>query len=622
MSTPGGYAGRWLNVDLSRGKLTDEPLDEPLMRAFIGGYGLGAKLLYEMIPRGADPLGPENVLGLVTGPLTGTPALMSTRYTTVGKSPLTGGWGDANSGGEFAPALKFSGYDAVFFSGISPQPVYLLIDNGNAQLLPASDLWGLDAVQTEEILRARHGADARVACIGPAGERLARIACIMNDKGRAAGRSGLGAVMGSKRIKAVVARGDMVPAVAQPDRMKELRKKYLAPFRADPNAEIMRTFGTPGYMATLLQMGRSPIKNWRGNYPMDFPHPETLDGPAVMAYTYRKYSCWHCNQGCGTILEWESDGQKLRDHKPEYETLALTGSNLGIEDVKVVMEMNLLCNQMGLDTISAGSAVGFTMECFERGILTEADLDGLSMRWGDGAAAITLIKRIAARQGIGDLLAEGVMRAAQSIGHGSESFAIHSGGQELPAHDPRQTQDFGLLYQVSPTPGRHTQGGVDAFKMPAEHLALFGIDPELKTKDPVRFHAWTFAKDNQWTNTLNATGLCLNGGGIMGPRQVPDFLSAVTGWDIAMPEVLEIGERIEDMRLIFGLREGYNLLETRVAPRTMGHPPQPAGPTAGVVVDVADLRDAYLEVMDWDPVTGMPSQARLAALGLAELVQT
>lgn len=620
MTEPGGYVGRFLNVDLSQGELSDERPAESLLRAFIGGYGLGARLLYERMPAGADPLGPHNILGLITGPLTGTPAVMASRYCAVAKSPLTGGWGDANSGGEFGPFLKFAGYDAVFVSGVSPQPVYLLIDDGQAELRPAGDLWGLDASETEEALQARHGSDVRVACIGPAGERLSLISCIINDRGRAAGRSGLGAVMGSKRLKAVAVRGNGKPPVAHPDRVKSLRGKYLPEFKTGANAEIMRRYGTAGYTKMLTEIGRTPIKNWGGTYPDDYPNPDAVDGPAVIAYETKKYACWHCNQACGGIMRWESGGQVFEGHKPEYETLATFGTYCGIEDLTAVMDMNEMCNRAGLDTISAGSTIAFAMECYEHGLFSEDELDGLTLNWGDGRAATALLQRMVERRGLGDLLADGVGRASQKLGRGSQAFAIHSGGQELPAHDPRHESDFGLAYQISPTPGRHTQGGVSAVAMPPEQIAIYGLDPNLKTSAPVRFHATAYATVNAWKNVLNAAGLCSFGTMTMSPEYVPEFLAAVTGWDFDMAECVQTGERIEALRLLFGLREGYNPLRTQVAPRAMGRPPQETGPTAGTTVKVEDLLAAYLEHMAWDSVTAMPGRARLAALGLSDLM--
>ena len=618
MTALGGYVGRFLNVDLSTGELRDEAPDESLLREFIGGYGLGARILYERVPAGADPLGPDNVLGLVTGPLTGTSAVMSTRYCAVAKSPLTGGWGDANSGGEFGPALKFAGYDAIFVSGASEKPVYLFIDDGQAELRPAEDLWGLDVVETEEVLQARHGSDVRVACIGPAGERLALIAAIMNDQARAAGRSGLGAVMGSKRLKAVAVRGDQKPLVVDPDRAKALRKKYLPLFKTGEDAQLMRRYGTPAYLKALASIGRAPIKNWKGSYADDLDY-DALDGPAVVEYETKKYACWHCVQVCGGHMHWESEAQVFEGHKPEYETLASLGTYCGIDDLKAVMQMNDMCNRTGLDTISAGAVIAFAMECYERGLFSEEQLDGLTLDWGDGEAAITLLERIVERRGLGDLLADGVWRASQEIGQGSEVFAIHAGGQELPAHDPRHQMDFGLVYQLSPTPGRHTQGGVGAYAMPDENKAIYGLDPKLAAEDPLRFHAQAYATVMAWRNVLNASGLCHFGAMTMDPSYVPEFIAAVTGWDYDMAECVQTGERIEDMRLLFGLREGYNPLQVQVTPRAMGHPPQESGPTAGTTVEIEDVRDVFLELMAWDPVTAMPSPARLAALGLSEI---
>jgi aldehyde:ferredoxin oxidoreductase len=619
MSELGGYAGLFLNVDLSSGTLADECPNPALLRAFIGGYGLGAAILYERVPVDADPLGPENMLGLITGPLTGTPAIMASRYCAVGKSPLTGGWGDANSGGEFGPALKFAGYDAVFVKGISEQPVYLLIENGQAALRPASDLWGMDAVETEEALQARHGPATRVACIGPAGERLSLVSCIINDRGRAAGRSGLGAVMGSKRLKAVAVAGDRKPQVAQPDRVKVLRKKHLPTFKDSDSSKIMRDYGTAGFTKAFTERGRTPIKNWGGAYPDNYPDPDAVDGEAVVTYETKKYACWHCNQACGGIMRWESDGQVHEDHKPEYETLASFGTYCGITDLKAIMAMNEMCNRGGFDTISAGASIAFAMECYERGLLGEDVLDGLTLDWGNAEAAIALLERMVERRGLGDILADGVMRAAAQIGGGSEEFAMHAGGQELPAHDPRHEEDFGLTYQISPTPGRHTQGGVGARHMPPEQMGIYGLDPALKEEDPLRFRALAYATANAWKNVLNAAGLCSFGSVSMSPEYVPEFIGAITGWDFDMRECLQAGERIEDMRHLFGLREGKNPLHTRVAPRAMGRPPLESGPRAGVTVDVDDLLQAYLGVMDWDPTTAMPSSERLAALGLDEI---
>lgn len=318
-------------------------------------------------------------------------------------------------------------------------------------------------------------------------------------------------------------------------------------------------------------------------------------------------------------MRWVVNGQVYEGHKPEYETLAALGTYCGIDDLVAIMNMNEMCNRAGLDTISAGATIAFAMECYEHGIWTEDELNGLKLEWGNGAAATELLQLIIERQGLGSSLAEGVWRASQAFGRGSDVYAMHAGGQELPAHDPRHESDLGLSYQISPTPGRHTQGGVGAVNMPPEQKAVYGLDTSLEAEDPAQFHAKAYAVATAWLNVLNAAGLCSFGSFTMPPEYVPEFIAAVTGWDFDMPACLQAGERIEVMRHLFGLREGCNPLGVRVAPRALGRPPLEAGPRAGVNVEVSELRDAYLTVMDWDATTAMPSRERLDALGLGDL---
>jgi len=547
---------------------------------------------------------------------------MSPRYSVVGKSPLTKSWGDANSGGDFGPTLKFAGYDAVLISGVAPTPTYLLIENGNPELRPAGELWGLDCVETEEALQARHGADARLACIGPAGERLALIACIINDRGRAAGRSGLGAVMGSKKLKAVVVRGDREPSIAEPAQVESLRKEYLPLFgRPGTDSVVLREYGTSGYTKRFIESGRTPIKNWIGGYPDDFPDSDAVNGPGVCAYEVRKYGCWRCNQVCGGIVRWESGSQIYEGHRPEYETLATLGTYCGIDDLETIMNMNEMCNRAGLDTISAGAVLAFAIECSKNGLIAGKELNGLKLDWGNGTEAIALLQRIINRDGLGDLLADGVRQASVKLGRGSEVFAMHAGGQELPAHDPRDVREFGLAYQISPTPGRHTQGGIGISgpSLSPADMSVFDFDTAPKTKDPESIPARVYATLGAWLNVQNAAGLCAFGAKTMGFEYVPKFISAITGWDFDMAECIKAGERIEVMRHLFNLKHGYNPLQTKVPSRAMGKPPLEKGPNTGVIVEVESLRTAYLELMEWDPVTALPSRRRLKELELDAL---
>ncbi len=426
-----GYMGRILWVDLATGKIEATSLDEDLCTKYIGGYGIGARLLLDRIPAGADPLGPENILGFLTGPYTGTSAFVSSRYVAVGKSPLTGGWGDANSGGYFAPAFKGAGIDAVFFTGQAAEPVYLLIENGDATLHCAKDLWGLDAHETEECLKTELGKDIQAAVVGPAGEKLVRFAAIMNDNGRAAGRSGMGAVMGSKKLKAVVARGKAKTPIADPDRLKELRKQANQGVKDGVAfAELFSATGTPGVTVPNADCGDSPIKNWSGAAGVDYQHPTEFEYENQDNYVKKKYACYGCTVGCGrhvAIEEGEYAGTE--GHIPEYETQCMFGSNLLNYNYRSTVRINEICNRQGLDTISSGATVAFAIECFQAGIITEADTQGLKLDWGDHKAIVALTEMIAERRAIGDVLAEGPALAAEKLGKGALR-EVYKGGRD------------------------------------------------------------------------------------------------------------------------------------------------------------------------------------------------
>jgi len=595
-----GYMGKILFVDLSKGELKDEALDEKLCRDFIGGYGIGARIIYSRQKGGVDPLGPENFLGFVTGPLTGTPATMGCRYIAVGKTPLTGGWGDANSGGDFGPYLKFAGYDAVFFNGIADKPVYLFIDNGKAELRDASHLWGKDTYETEDMLQAEHGKQTRVSCIGQSAEKLSLIACIITKRGAAAGRSGLGAVMGFKKLKAVVVRGNQKVPIADNETVNRLRREHIAELRAAESGgvsffEQMRKYGTSETTHLLAHNGDSPVKNWGGVGVVDFPDPSGLSGDAVIANQARDETCWHCPQACEGILKEGTGEYKYAagSRRPEYETLAAFGTLCLNNNTESIAMANDICNRYGLDTISAGCAIAFAIECYENGIITKADTDGIELTWGNHKAIVAMTEKMAKREGFGDILADGVKVAAEKIGKGAEQYAIHIGGQELGMHDPKLVSPKMLpdaaRYQMDATPGRHTQG--------------FG---------PSGFRS----------HVTNAAGLCLMGYGIENAiKYIAGFMSAVTGWDRSWDELLKAGERIATMRHAFNLREGINPLELKVHPRIIGKPPYETGPLAGVTADIEAQVYWNLGALDWDRVTTKPSKKKLEELGLEDVVK-
>jgi len=593
----GGYIGKLLFVNLSTGEITDETPDEKFCRDYIGGYGIGARILYSRQKGGVDPLGPENTLGLITGPLTGTPAPFGCRYAAVAKSPLTGGWGDANCGGYFGPYLKFTGYDGVFFTGNSEKPVYLSIDKGRAELKDATHLWGKDTSETDDTLQAEHGKTARVVSIGPAGEKRSLVSCLITHRGAAAGRSGLGAVMGSKKLKAVVAKGDRKVPVADMEKANELRKEHIAAINKT-FLEQFHKYGTGGHADTSAHSGDSPVKNWGGIGVIDMPDVSGLHKDAVIANVESRIGCWRCPVACRGRLK-EGTGEykyPAGTRRPEYETLAAFGAMCLNNNAEAVAMANHLCNTYGLDTISTGTIIAFAMECYEHGLITKADTDGIELTWGNHRAMIAMTEKIALREGFGDVLADGVKVATERIGKGSEEFAVHIGGQELGLHDPKFEfpayigKPTAAMYAMDATPGRHTTG--------------FG---------PTQFPGYV----------LNAAGLCMHGNlGVLEPdKYTVGFLSAVTGWDFSMDELLKAGERIANIRHVFILREGLNPLERRVHGRIIGRPPQKEGPLTGVSADLEVQIYWNLGALDWDQVTTKPSKKKLLELGLDDVAQ-
>jgi aldehyde:ferredoxin oxidoreductase len=608
-----GFMGKILWVDLKSKKITEEPLDEKMGRDFLGGYGLGARILFSRQKAKVDPLGPDAILGLTTGVLTGTDAMGGSRYVMVGKSPLTGGWGDANSGGSVGPMLKFAGYDAVFFTGISDKPVYLTIVDGKAELKDAAKLWGKDTFETQDILEAELGKGVEVACIGPAGEKLSLIAAVMNNKGRAAGRSGLGAVMGSKKLKAIAVKGTIKIPIADEAASKAMRTRHVK--GKNPRSEFIGGFGTAALMEMSVKGDDAPCKNWKGVATIDAPDYTNIIAGPVKEQQERKYGCWHCPIGCGGIMKDNAEGPfkySGHAHKPEYETLAMYGTNILVSDLKSIIKNNDVCNRLGLDTISAGACVAFVMECFEKGILTKKDV-GFDCNFGDAVAAVKLTEMIGKREGFGNILAEGVKKASEKIGKGSEAYAIHVGGQEYPAHDGRGGLNFGIGYGANPTPGRHTMGGE-------------GPLPEGSLPDYDRGALKGRGKPHKigvsLTSVYNAAGICMIviGDAYMHIKDLVEAFQVITGWDITLEELIKTGERIETMRQAFNAREGVKT-PWKQHPRLLGQPPKTVGPRAGATLDEKEIYKEYYEAMGWDVNTGKPSKQALLNLGLNDVAK-
>ena len=599
----GGYMGKILFVDLSKGELKDETTDEKLYRDFIGGYGLGARIVYSRQKAGVYPLGPENILGFAAGILTGTPALFGCRYTVVAKSPLTGTWGDANCGGDFGPYLKFSGYDAIFLSGVSPEPVYLFINDGTAELRRADHLWGKDINETDALLQAEVGKEARIACIGPSAERLCLISCIVNNRGRVAGRSGLGAVMGAKRIKAVVVQGSQQVPLADKTKLEQARRK--AQRQLGGVVQVYRQYGTCGFTAQLTQLGDTPVKNWAGSA-VDFPNVAAISDESVISQQRRKYGCWRCPVACGGIMQ-------TGGYKPEYETLAAFGTMCLNDNLESIIKLNDICNRYGVDTISTGATIAFAIECYENGLITNKDTEGIELRWGNHEAIVAMTEKLVVREGFGDVLADGVKVAAEKIGKGAEGFAIHIHGQEVPMHDPKRFMHYGATY-LDTTPARHMLGSYGL--RPASGVEFPAFD---RKSSAGRGEAHKMGGD--LVHVVNCAGICLFGYLCMDLSAVIEFLSLATGWEYRLEDMLKAGEGIANMRQAFNVREGLRPGDFKEPNRVLGRPPMESGPVAGRSVDIETLGRDYLVAMDWAPETGKPSKKKLEELGLDDIAR-
>ncbi len=605
----GGYAGKLLFVDLTKGTYEERALSEELAKDFIGGYGFGARILYDMMRPGVDPLGPDNVIGFVSGPLNGTGALFGGRYMVVCKSPVTGEWNDANSGGFFGPELKRAGFDGVFVSGAAAKPVYIFIKDGKVEIRDASAAWGKDCTETLDVLVRETGEkNLRTALIGPAGEGLSLMACVVNDKHRAAGRGGCGAVMGSKKLKAVVVRGTGKIPVADTEALRKINAEILDYMKNGPTVGQVQSFGgygTGGMTGGSGLMGDSPVKNWGGAGAVDMGE-ESLN--KLSSYTFdakynsKKYACAQCPLGCGANYKVTEGKWPVGDtDRPEYETLAAFGTMNLNDDVESVIKCNDICNRYGLDTISVGATVSWAIECYENGIFTDKDTDGIKATWRNGEAVVALTQAIADQRGFGRILALGSAGAAQKLGRGAEYLQCVR-GIELPMHDPRFSPMFSRTYQYDPTPARHVKGGMG--------IPDFGSSNEVKYTYGGRGEIDVMVTCG--TEVLNAAGSCLFGGFSMPQDALGRAIEAVTGSPV---DIAKAGKRIMAMRHVFNLREGHKRSDDVLPGRCVGKPPLTDGPLKGVTVDHEKIADDFFATLGWDKKTLVPTKESLEAVG-------
>jgi len=617
-----GYMGKILFVDLPSSSVEEQGLEDQIYRDFIGGQGLGIRILYEHVKPKADPLGPDNILGFLVSPLTGI-GFHGARFQVVGKSPLTGGWGDSNCGGTFAAQLKASGYDAVFFTGCSPKPVYLYLDDGKVEFKDATHLWGKDTVDTEESIKNELGDKrVKVASVGPAGEAKSFSAGIIHE-GCAAARSGLGAVMGAKNLKAFATRGTQKVLIDDVERVATMRRDYLKSVKESehPWVPLFKNWGTCSFMESYLLMGDCPIKNWTRYGEKGFPSWPQIHGDSITQYEVRKHACTGCPLGCKGWLTVEKGPYAVNKvAKIEYETLGMLGSNLLIDNTEALIKGNDICNRYGMDTCTVGSALGWAMESYERGIITKEDTDGIELTWGNADAMLAMLAKIGRREGFGAVIADGSRLAAERIGKGSEKWAVHVGGQDLPAHDPRTSTGHGWGYICDPTPGRHTatqymdsvEEGV-AFVMSSPELQI----PQVENKLDLQAMAPIFAICSDLDRLSTSAGLCWFG---TYPETLPmvEAIAAITGWDFTLTEGLKTGRRIQALRQAFNVREGVNTSQWCMPERLDAAPE--TGPIRGRKIDFKAMKKLGYAALGWDTETGKPLESTLKELGLTELV--
>ncbi len=623
-----GHVGRLLRVNLSSGKFAEEPIESSEARKYVGGRGIGAKLLLTELARGTDPLDPESPLIFLAGPLTGTHTPGTTRFQVIAKSPLTGLFGQANAAGSFGPNLKQAGFDGIVLEGKAERPVYLWIHDGMAEIRDASHLWGKTTGETNDQLKQElHAPQAVVACIGPAGEKRSLIACIMAEKHRAAGRTGMGAVMGSKNLKSIAVLGSRPVPVAEPDRVRELARVINTTLHEDPWAQNWGKYGTALGVPGLNGQGILPTRNFQTGV---FAGHGRISGETMTGSILRKADrCPGCGVGCIRVVEVDAAASPFGAISPEYggpeyETVGSFGSLCAVDDLVAIAAANQMANMYGVDTISAGVTIAWVMECFERGLLTGVDLDGLEPRWGDAHTMLELLRRIGAREGIGERLADGVKRASAGFGRGTEEYAMHVKGLEIPLHEPRGKKGLGLGYAIGARGAAHSEVVHDtAFEKPNAAPELGIVAPISRFELAGQKPAIVKAGDDLRT-LVDILGTCFFVyDPCLTPIKLPTTLKlvrAVTGWDTNVEELITAASRANTLARIFNTREGIRSKDDVLPARfseTMAE-----GATAGQRIapeDLASARAEFYRLSGWSP-DGIPTAERIAELGIQDVV--
>ena len=617
-----GFNQKILRVNLTEGTCRAEELEEKVYRKYLGGKGLALYFLMNEMKPGLDPLGSGNILVFSTGVATGVPLPGFSRYSVVSKSPLTGGFGEAEAGGFWGPELKFAGFDAVVVEGSSPKPVYLWLHDGEAEIRDASSVWGLRIKEAQESIRGEVGDPlTRIALIGPAGEKVVRYACVLNDLKFANGRSGLGAVMGSKKLKAIAVRGHKRLEFKDPEKIRELARWFGESWTKHPGAVSRGRFGTAEMVLSLNADGILPTRNFNKG---SFERAEGISGEEMKnTITVDTEGCYSCPIRCKRVVKGlEPYVTDPSYGGPEYETIGAFGSLCEVGNISAVALANQICNAYGLDTISAGCAVAFAMECYENGVISKEETGGLELRFGDADAMVRLTEMIARREGLGDVLAEGVLRASEKLGKGSERYALHVKGKEIPMHEPRGKAGLALQYALSASGADHMQAAHDpSFEKSVTSVMALGVHDTAGRlslgPDKVRL----FKPLHLWWNLLDCLDVCKftiapHAVGVFKINHLVDIVNAATGWDASLLELMQASERALDMSRLFNLREGLTGSDDRIPSRFFE--PLQSGSRTGARLSERDLEGAietFYSMMGWSD-RGVPGSAKLQELNI------
>jgi aldehyde:ferredoxin oxidoreductase len=613
----GGYAGKVLRINLSDRTAKEEQLSEEMARDFIGGAGFGIKHLFDEVKPGIDPLGPDNILVFAPGPFTGAGVPCSSRMAVTGKSPLTGAVGMALSGGEFPTEIKYAGWDAIIIEGEADEPTYIAIKGKDVQFRDAKNCWGTLTFDCQQIIKDElNDQNVRVCCIGPAGEHLSKMACIINER-RAVGRKGLGAVMGAKNLKAIAVRGTEPVAIASEKKYKKARTALLKAFKESPVLyPEFSHHGTPMVTDLTGAMGVLPAKNWSATG--EFVPIEGIGRDALATRKVGREHCHDCPVGCSQLRVAKTGSYAgILTEGPDFETVYAFGSVVGMTQVDPIIAADRLADELGLDTISSGVTIAFAMELFEKGILTLEETDGIDLHFGNDKAMINVLRKIAFRDGLGDLLADGSLAAAKRIGKDTEKYAMQVKGLELPGYDVRALKAHGLGYATSYTGADHCRGYAfqEVFGVPIPwEVDRFAIEDKGKL---------TIWNQDVRTSTLDCATMCAFLLDMAVPatacQNTAALMEAVTGLSFTPEEVLKVGERVNNLAKAFNVREGFTRADDTLPERLMTEPLK-AGASKGHVISREDLDtmlDEYYSLRGWDVETGTPTRKKLTDLGLA-----